>query len=162
MTLVMFLLLASCKKESGQVVKRSGEPDMAYVGADDPGMNAAIRKAGVTLPEFKAVLAAPPARASGFAVKVAFPYGSNNEEHIWLTAPKFANGHVSGVINNEPVDVTTVKLGQQVSVPETRVSDWMYVQDGVLRGGYTVRVLLDRMPAAEQERLVRDMGFRLP
>jgi len=160
-SLVIALSLASCKKEAGQIVKRPGQPDMAYVEAEDPIMNAAIKRAGATLPSFKAVVAAPPVNASEIAVKVGFQYGSTDEEHIWLISPSFAGGQVSGLVNNEPVNVTSVKLGQHVSAPEGCISDWMYVQDGVLHGGFTIRVLLERMPAEERERQVKDMGFRL-
>src|SRR5512141_2187743 len=97
--LVAALFLASCKQEAGKIVKRPGQPDMAYVEPEDPLMNAAIKKAGATLPSFKAVLASPPANVSGIAVKVAFPYGLNDEEHIWLVAPSFISGQVSGLIN---------------------------------------------------------------
>jgi uncharacterized protein YegJ (DUF2314 family) len=57
--------------------------------------------------------------------------------------------------------VTSIKLGQQVSTPEARVSDWMYVQNGVLYGDFTVRALLDRMLPEERERQLASMNFRL-
>src|SRR5258706_10786903 len=132
--LAFALLVASCNDGRGNVVKRAGKADVVNVEAEDPLMSAAIKKAASTLPEFKKVLAAPPASASAFSVKVAFPYGNNNREHIWLGTPSFSDGYVSGVVGNEPVYVTSIKLGQQVSAPEARVSDWMYVQEGVLHG----------------------------
>jgi len=159
--LALALVVAACHDSPGNVVKRPGQSDVINVEAEDPGMNAAIKKAASTLPEFKAALAAPPERAVGFSVKVAFPYGKNNREHIWLDTPSFSEGSVSGVIGNEPVYVTSIKLGQKVSAPESRVSDWMYIQDGVLKGGFTVRALLDRMSPEERERQLASMGFRL-
>ncbi len=86
---------------------------------------------------------------------------ADSQEHIWLTEPSFASGRVSGVVNNEPVDATFLKLGQRVSAPEADISDWMFVESGVLRGGYTLRVLLDRLPPPEREKQMQAMGFRL-
>ena len=159
--LVVALLATSCKDGPSNVVKRLGRPDVVNMEAEDPLMNAAIKKAVSTLPEFKAALAVPPSGASGFSVKVAFPHGNNSREHIWLGSPSFSDGLVSGVVGNEPVYVTSIKLGQQVSAPEARVSDWMYVQNGVLHGGFTVRALLDRMPPEEREHQLAEMNFRL-
>ncbi|MCM3878350.1 MAG: DUF2314 domain-containing protein [Thermoanaerobaculia bacterium] len=159
--LVVAFLATSCKDGPSNVVKRPGRPDVVNVEAEDPLMSAAIKKAGSTLTEFKAALRAPPTGASGFSVKVSFPHGNNSREHIWLGAPSFSDGQVSGVVGNEPVYVTSLKLGQQVSAPEARVSDWMYVQNGVLHGGFTVRALLDRMPREERERQLAEMNFRL-
>ena len=160
-SLVVVLFAASCNQGPGSVGKRTGETDVVGVESEDPVMNAAIKIATSTLPSFKALLSAPPAGASGFAVKAAFPSGSNSQEHIWLINPTFSGGIVSGVVNNEPVDVPSIKLGQQVSAPEAHVSDWLYLQDGVLHGGFTLRVLLERMSPEERARMVKNMGVRL-
>jgi uncharacterized protein YegJ (DUF2314 family) len=124
-------------------------------------MNASIEKARASLQTFKAALRSPPAGSDSFAVKVAFTYGRDSQEHIWLTEPSVASGRVSGQVGNEPVNATFLKLGQRVSAPESDVSDWMFVESGVLRGGYTLRVLLKRLPPPEHEKQLQDMGFRL-
>jgi len=154
-------LTAACSQKVGQTVKREGQPDIVVVSAEDTAMNAAVFRARGSLPQFKAALASPPPGSSGFAVKVAFPYGSDNREHIWLLEPSFSNGQVSGVVNNEPEFVSTIKLGQRVSQPEAQLSDWMYVREGVLQGGYTIRAALDSLSPAERESQVRAMGLRL-
>ncbi|MRR12578.1 DUF2314 domain-containing protein [bacterium] len=155
-------LLSGCRPSDSSSVKRPGEPDMISVTADDAAMNEAISKARATLPAFQAVLAAPPPGSSSFAVKVAFAYGKDGgAEHIWLTEPQFTGENVSGLINNEPVDVTHLKLGQRVTAPVTDISDWMYSQNDVLKGGETVRTLLNRMPPEERAETLRSMGLRL-
>ena len=68
---------------------------------------------------------------------------------------------MSGVVNNEPEFVSTIKLGQRVSQPEGRLSDWMYVREGVLQGGYTIRAALEALSPAERENQIRAMGLRL-
>lgn len=134
---------------------------MSYVAAEDAEMNASIETARASLQTFKAALRSRPAGADSFAVKVAFTYGRDSQEHIWLTEPSFSSGRVSGLVGNEPVNATFLRLGQNVSAPDSDVSDWMFVESGVLRGGYTLRVLLNRLPPLERERQLQEMGFRL-
>jgi uncharacterized protein YegJ (DUF2314 family) len=160
--LLAALFLWSCSPSDGNTLKREGQPDMVYVPAADAAMNGAIEKARSSLLGFRAALASPPSGSSGFAVKVGFPYGNDaSHEHIWLTEVEFSGDQVSGVVNNEPVDATQVRLGQKVTAPISAVSDWMYVDNGVLKGGFTVRVLLDRMSPTERDKTLSGMGARL-
>ena len=161
--LLLATLFAACAREPrvGETVKREGQPDMTYVAAEDAEMNASIEKAQASLQAFKAALRSRPAGADSFAVKVAFTYGRDSEEHIWLMEPSFASGRVSGLVGNEPVNATFLRVGQEVSALESDVSDWMYVESGVLRGGYTLRVLLNRLSPSEREKQLREMGLRL-
>jgi uncharacterized protein YegJ (DUF2314 family) len=158
------LLLAAlgsiaCKRGSSE---DGPKDEVVYVKGDDPAMTAAIAKAQGSLETFRAALAAPPAGSTSFSVKVGFAWGTKGDrEHIWLTEPKLDASNVTGTVNNEPVDVTTLKLGQSASAPLKDVSDWMYVEGGVLRGGYTLRVLLDKMAPEAKQKMLADMGFRL-
>ena len=150
--------VTACKRSGGDEPK----DEVIYVKNDDPKMSAAIARAQGSLETFRAALAAPPADAKSFSVKVGFAWGTKGDrEHIWLTEPQLDASSVTGTINNEPVDVTTLKLGQSVSAPLKDVSDWMYVEGGVLRGGYTLRVLLDKMAPEAKQKMLGEMGFRL-
>jgi uncharacterized protein YegJ (DUF2314 family) len=160
--LTVVLALSGCGRSSDNVVKRSGEPDMISVTADDSAMNAAIERARASLPAFRAALASHPAGSDGFAVKVALSYGKDGgEEHIWLVDPSLAANTVSGIVNNEPVHATHLKLGQRLTAPVADVSDWMYAQHGVLKGGETIRVLVSRMSPEERKDFVASTGLRL-
>jgi uncharacterized protein YegJ (DUF2314 family) len=152
------LALTACSRSSSDAPK----DEVVYVKGSDPTMAAAIAKAQASLESFRAVLAAPPAGTKSFSVRVGFAWGIKDErEHIWLTEPKLAATTVTGTINNEPVDAISLKLGQVVTAPLKDVSDWMYVENGVLRGGYTLRVLLDKMNPEMRQKMLADMGFRL-
>jgi uncharacterized protein YegJ (DUF2314 family) len=156
--LVLVLSLVACSRS------KAGEQkdDVVYVKGNDPAMSAAIAEAQATLDTFKSALAAHAPSAQSFSVKVGFAWGSKGErEHIWLSEPKLDGATVSGKINNEPVDVTTLSLGQAVTAPLKDISDWMYVDDGVLRGGYTLRVLLNKMSPEARKKMLDEMGFRL-
>jgi uncharacterized protein YegJ (DUF2314 family) len=149
---------AACARSSGDAPK----DEVIYVKSGDRTMTAAIAKAQASLETFRTVLAAPPAGTKSFSVKVGFPWGiKDDREHIWLTEPKLAATTVTGTINNEPVDATSLKLGEVVTAPLADISDWMYVENGVLRGGYTLRVLLDKMSPETRSKMLGEMGFRL-
>jgi uncharacterized protein YegJ (DUF2314 family) len=150
--------LAACSRFSGDAPK----DEVVYVKSGDATMAAAIAKARASLESFRTALAAPPTGSKSFSVKVGFPWGiKDDREHIWLTEPKLAATTVTGTINNEPVDATSLELGEVVTAPLEDISDWMYVENGVLRGGYTLRVLLDKMSPETREKMLADMGFRL-
>jgi len=159
--LICAMAFIACQPKAGQIVKRSGEPDMAYVAPDDQAMNAAILKARSTLSTFKDNLVKPPAKVTDFSVKVAFSYGPEKFEHIWLSNPEFKDGQFYGNIGNEPVDLKNYKLGQRVSASESAISDWMFLDNGLLRGGYTLRVLLDKLPPSERAAQLNSMRFRV-
>ena len=114
----------------------------------DAEMDAAIAKAQNLLPQFWAKYAKP----AGFGLKVAIR-DAGNTEHFWLADLRRDATGLSGVIANEPVYVKSVKYGQRYVIPEGDISDWMYVKDGKIVGGYTLRAMLKHMPAVEAAEL---------
>jgi uncharacterized protein YegJ (DUF2314 family) len=42
-----------------------------------------------------------------------------------------------------------------------RISDWMYVHEGRLVGGYTIRVMRDRLSPAERLRFDQGLPFKI-
>jgi uncharacterized protein YegJ (DUF2314 family) len=52
-----------------------------------------------------------------------------------------------------------VEAGEEVRVDPEKISDWMYVDNGVLRGGFTLRVLRSRMSPQEREQFDSEIGF---
>jgi uncharacterized protein YegJ (DUF2314 family) len=159
--LLLCITLAGCQRHADDE-KQKEKDAVVYVKSEDPGMTAAIAKAQDTLVNFKVALAKPPPNSSRFAVKVGFPYGTQNDrEHIWLKDPTFSYDKVTGTVINQPVDVKDLKFGQTVTAPVKDVSDWMYVQGQAMRGGFTMRVLLDKMTPDERQKMLKDLGVVL-
>lgn len=154
------LVLFGCARKSETEKDESPDP-VVYLKSEDPGMAAATAKAKSTLGEFKAALAQRKPNTERYAVKIGFPYGKDNREHMWVQDPRFHDDAVAGTLINEPVDVANLKLGQAVTAPAADVSDWMYVEGGVLRGGYTMRVLLDKMSPEERQKMLGQLGVKL-
>jgi uncharacterized protein YegJ (DUF2314 family) len=134
------------------------EPAVFPVGEEDAAMNSAMEKARASVDTFIAALQSGKAVQSHFAIKKKFSDGKHTE-HIWLLPVTFDGTRFEGVVNNVPADLTGVAIGQNVMVEPNQISDWMYLENGKLMGGYTIRVLRDRMSPAERKEFDRRGGF---
>ena len=115
--------------------------DVASVDNDDPEMNRAIANAKRALPEFLEVLEDPPQGAARIGFK--FPLGG--WEHIWVGDVRRDGTYLTGRLDNVPIQ-DEFSIGDAVRVPLSEVSDWAWMgRDGVMRGHFTTRVLLDRL-----------------
>jgi uncharacterized protein YegJ (DUF2314 family) len=148
---VIALALAGCGKK---------HPDdkVTYVADDDPRMNAAMDKARSTINSFITALKSPKPGQSAFSIKMGFTDGGNTE-HMWLTPVSFDGSKFTGTINNEPEKVKSVKMGQKVTVAPEKISDWMYVENQKLVGGYTLRVLREAITPAERADFDKSVPF---
>jgi uncharacterized protein YegJ (DUF2314 family) len=140
--------------------KKTPEDKVTYVDSDDPQMNAGIEKARSTVDTFIPVLKSPKPGQTGFSVKMAFTDGKNTE-HMWLSPVSFDGKIFRGTINNDPEKVKNIKIGQKVSIEPSKISDWMYIENKKLVGGYTLRVLRDAMPPSERADFDKSLPFSI-
>lgn len=142
---ILVALCASCGGGSP-----NGEPDtLVRGGYDEQEMSAAIQRARSEVDTFIAALGAE--NGSEFAVKA--PIEDRGEvEHFWLVDVAYRDGSFEGTIGNDPGIVTNVKFGDTRRIARGEISDWMFMRDGKMHGNYTLRPLLEVMPAEEAER----------
>ncbi len=62
-------------------------------------------------------------------------------EHLWLTVQRLDDERIHGQLDNEPVDVKSVRLGSKLTVSREEVTDWIVVDGGRMVGGFTAKVL---------------------
>jgi uncharacterized protein YegJ (DUF2314 family) len=160
LALAAFAFGLGCSRTDGQRVHRDGEPDVEFVAEEDTAMNTAMATARSTLDQFVVRLTHPGPSQRDPSLKIRISEGEI-VEHIWATDIRYEDGRFSGRINNEPLDITRVRLGDSIDVTPDQVSDWMVVDGGRLVGGYTIRVLRDRMSTAERAELDRSLNFRI-
>lgn len=137
---------------------RSEEPVAATLGevvvpviaaADAEAMAAAIAKARETWPEALAHL------QKGGELSAKFPFArvtKGGVEHIWVTVQSVDGDVVRGVLANEPMDLGDMKLGSKVECKLAELSDWLFLRDGKMVGGYTVKVLDEQAARSRKER----------
>lgn len=150
LTIILILGLASCNSKHTTKIERKGEPTVYGVQDSDVEMNEAIEKANQTLDNFECALKSNNKDFKYFALKVRFitPQGG---EHIWLSSISLKNKKYIGVVDNLPESTTEVKIGDTIQIKTDDISDWIYVDGNKLRGGYTLRVLRNRMTDTERK-----------
>ena len=123
------------------------------VRTTDPEMNAAIARGRGTLPAFWASYEAPKPSEAGHALKVRFSTRKGGE-HIWIAeVKKLPNGAYSGRFANEPRDLPGKHAGGEVKFSEADISDWMFMRNGKIVGGETIKPTLKSLPKADADAL---------
>ncbi len=134
---------------------RALPPTLVRVDSDSPEMVEAVANARKTLPYFwdRRSTALNP---DDYLVKIAIEDGEMTE-HFWLNNPSLNGDEVTGQIGNDPGIVKNVKYGETVTVPESKISDWMYSEGDKMHGNYTARVLAKphTMGKAQYEHLMK-------
>ena len=135
------------------------EPEVMAIEESDPEMNAAINEARKTNGVFIEALSNPTPSRSHLSVKVAIQ-DAKGTEHFWLDNVSFRDQAFHGSIANTPGTVKSVRFGQRVKVNKNEISDWMLIEDGLLVGGYTTRVMRSRLSPEERSQLEANIGFK--
>jgi uncharacterized protein YegJ (DUF2314 family) len=103
-------------------------------------MAEAMRAARASLRIFLEAFKAPKPGQRDFHLKVRLMAG-DEIEHIWLSDLRLARKPFSGILANAP-QLSGLRRGQRVTFTRSDISDWMFMQDGRMIGGYTTKVLL--------------------
>jgi len=133
---------------------------------DNPVAREAIRNGGnpeyfrKTVGTFITALQHPTVTQRDFELKKRFIQGAE-VEHIWLSDVTFSGNRFHGRVDNHPVKITGVKMGGRVSVNPNEISDWAYVDNGNLVGGYTIRVLFKELSPERRKELENESRFHI-
>lgn len=155
---VITFCLSGCNDRNTNRTKHGEEPAIYHVQGDDQTMNGAIAKARSTFQRFIDSLKSGNQSLEDFAIKMKFKTAEGNE-HMWLSKISFVDSNIFGVVNNVPEHTKEVNIGDTVEVMADKISDWMFIEDGKLRGGYTIRVLYNDMSEEERKELEQYSGF---
>lgn len=88
------------------------------------------------------------------AAKIEFSENINGEEvseHMWATDLFFDGTTLYGTLVNDPERLTQLHSGDNIAVPLSQLSDWLFVCDGVAHGGFTIQALRAQMSEAERQ-----------
>lgn len=154
----IFLVVLSCQDRKNTSVEHAMESGLYSTTDDDKEMNQAINEAKLKLSEFEKNLVSNNFDTSTFALKLRFPT-ETGAEHIWATSIQLVGGEYYGIVDNVPNLATQVKLGARIKLNRDNITDWMYAENGVLRGGFTIRLIRRRMN--DQEKQQFDSNFQL-
>ena len=157
-TLLIIIGLVACNNKQTTKAEREGEPAIFLVTDNDTEMNVAIKTANQTLEKFNKALKSSNPNYKYFALKTRFKT-QNGGEHIWVSDITFKDNNYWGVVDNLPESTTDVKIGDTVQILNDNISDWMYIDNQKLCGGYTIRLLRRRMSEPERIRFDAENGL---
>lgn len=148
--------------DSSLVAPKQGEQSVTKIFLDDAEMSAAMADAQVSKAAFLRALAAPKPNQTGFSAKHPFSTtkGDGQREHIWISQLTYDGTLLHGIVSNDPLYVSHLKIDDFVSFHPMELTDWMYFEDGKVVGGYTIRVLRKRMNAEDVTEFDRQMRFK--
>lgn len=158
--IAFFILSCNSKTQQKQIVGKDST-NIIIVDQDDKEMEAAINTAQSSLPKFDSALFSNNPAYNSFSLKVRFAYGNNNGEHIWLKDITKKQGEYVGIVNNEPEYVPNLKLDDTIKVNKKDISDWMYFDNDILRGGFTMRLLRERMTPKERAEFDSSISYKI-
>jgi uncharacterized protein YegJ (DUF2314 family) len=151
-------LLNNCQPADNETGWNASK-QMYFAKSDDPEMAEAMHKSRKTVNQFLTALSSGDTTAYNFGVKAAFPIPDGTNEHIWLTNVEASGDSIFGVIDNEPDFTTAVKFGQRVAIQKDSITDWNYTKAGKLIGGYSIRLMRNRMTKEEQAQFDEQLGL---
>lgn len=160
-TSAILLLLTSFFFSCGNnSIKDKINNDVAIqVESADEEMNLAIQKSISTFDEFDDAYNKNEPENESYAIKIAFPTPDNSFEHIWVSRLYKKDGDFYGVVNNTPNSTQQVNYGDTIKIDFDKMSDWMYLSNGVLKGGNTIRVIRNQLPESDKKEFDEALGF---
>jgi uncharacterized protein YegJ (DUF2314 family) len=142
-------VLAILGSPTGAAVRAEDRAPVIDLSSGNAEMNAAIAKGRATLPTFWTSYDASKPSETGHSLKVRFANPRNNGEHIWMADVKMTAGRFA----NAPRDLPGKKAGEVALFNEADISDWMFMRNGKIVGGETIRPLLKSLPKADADAL---------
>jgi hypothetical protein len=155
----------------------SGEPLFAKLRDDDPALLAAVTEARQKLAQFKAAFSAKRLQPAAYLVKVPFVDRSDVGQpslvgtssvvaenptrpiaHLWLAVTSTLEDLLFCSVGEAPKQLG-LKKGDSFVIQEERVEDWMIEHQGVAYGGFSLRVLRNRLREIDKQRFDAHTGI---
>jgi uncharacterized protein YegJ (DUF2314 family) len=141
-------------------LRPGAEPPVYMVVQHNTAMRRAVHQARRTVGVFINALGHRSPGQYDFEVKKPFRQG-DVVEHIWLSKVTFRGNRFHGYVDNRPRKIKGLKMGDRVSVNANEISDWAFVENGRLVGGYTIRVLYFELSPKERAAMEKELRFRI-
>jgi len=124
-------------------------PPVVPVNGDDPRLKAAVAKARRRWHEFVSAFEQRQPEQS-FSAKARIGDGENFE-YMWMSVTGLENGIIYGRLDNDPIEITSIRCGDRVRVSVKELNDWLYTNDEEVHGGFTIEVLRRIQEELQQE-----------
>jgi uncharacterized protein YegJ (DUF2314 family) len=168
LTLLLFAaMFTSCSNNQSNKNQTTDKPALDTIAntytvtSDDASMNMAIDEAKKTIGQFDLALKSNNPSFIDFAVKKRYKTTDDGGEHMWIAVTGILNGNYTGTVNNDAEQTNEVKYGDTVMVRKDEITDWMYLDNNILRGGYTIREVRKHMNKEERIKMDKELRYRI-
>ena len=121
----------------------SYSPESLYDG-DDPRINAAVEEARERWPEFVAAFSKREHGGPPFAAKVRFE-DEELVEYLWVIVTAIEGDQVSGIVDSNPHDLSSVEAGDPAHFLASEIYDWVYPNGNEPAGAFTMKAIEEEL-----------------
>lgn len=150
------LFLTACGNGQNNTPEKRSDPHLYTTNKEDRPMNQAMATARQKFPRFDSAFKSGRYDKDKFSIKVRLVCPDGNE-YIWLTDISKVGTHYWGVMTDTPRMTNQYKVGDHVKINYADITDWLYGKDSTLHGGYTLRLIYNRL--SDKERADQEAGF---
>jgi uncharacterized protein YegJ (DUF2314 family) len=156
--LILIAALAIAPSDARTALEKAERDELIRIPEGDPDMAMAMRRARATLGDFLKLARKPKPSMTGFALKVGMEHRAG-VEYFWVAPFEVRETTFVGRVNNELRDIRHIKIGQMIEFTETEIVDWMYREDGKMKGNFTACALLKRETKASADAFRKKFGL---
>lgn len=133
------------------------EPLFMAIRGSDPEFRQTVLDAQASLQEFRSLLRMAGSDQWYPCVKTRLTAGKESA-FVWLLLVRdTATGFVASVFEIPP-EFKGIRVGDEVTVKDAAVMDWMVNQAGTLRGGYSLRYQRSKLPLKDRASFDEHIG----
>jgi uncharacterized protein YegJ (DUF2314 family) len=129
------------------------------VPTEDEAMESATREARDSLERFIQPLSHASPGQSDFSVKVPVREGEGTH-YMWLQQISFDGTDFSGALGPDAAGIENHSPGERVTIASHEIADWMFVENEMLVGGFSLRVIRDQLSGAARTQFEKSMWFK--
>jgi uncharacterized protein YegJ (DUF2314 family) len=148
------LLCAACGGKARASVPALNIDRTLGVDVSDAELLSIALRARESLPRFIWRMQNPGGGERDFRVKCPFPADGVSgfyREYLWLGDISFRDGAYYGRVLNRPLYVSGLREGALSSFSVDDICDWMFFKDGKIKGGLSVKYLIEEIPPHERD-----------
>ncbi|MBY5524050.1 YegJ family protein [Rhizobium leguminosarum] len=145
-------------------------PNVKSIATDDPAMAKAHEKSKRELDSFLEKLRNPPPGTENYNIKLGFADKAEdvalitdettpNVEYMWVYQIKASGDHFTALLADTPEYIHNIKPGDRVEFEKSDIFDWLYIENGKMKGNYTVCPLLLAGPKEQLEQYREILGI---
>ncbi|RWX13763.1 DUF2314 domain-containing protein [Rhizobium hidalgonense] len=137
-------------------------PNVQMIAPGDPAMAKAHEKSKRQLDGFLEKLRSPPPGTENYSIKLGFTDKAEgvalttdqmapNVEFMWVYQIEASGDHFTALLGDTPEYIHNIKLDARVEFEKSDIFDWMYIENGKVKGNYTACPLLLAGPKEQLE-----------